>query len=577
MKKVLLSMAMLSLVTFGFSQINSTVGTVNPKAKPIKSIANMNRSINAPVATLTACPNDGTAGNPNFGVAIPDLTTMLYQPASIMSNYTGNEINKISVGIHTGDITGDLTLKIWTDTTNFGATAAYEQVVPYANLVDGWNDIILTTPFAVDGSALAFGYTVNSTAGLGAAYDNTALASDSLGSTIVSPTYAYRGMLIAGANQYLSFSIKAYVDDGSNFVDAEITNATIPNWNCDLGATEECTATIKNNGTAATGAFTLGYVLNTDAEVQINVPSIDPSASTTVNFNVDMSTAGQGYSVKMYTQLSGDEDHNNDTSNVATIHTIPNTVVDGQPYDVQFIGSPTYDFMGMNAEDVNADGSTWFPVDFTANGLVAHSGDMGLIYVYNSNNAADDYYYTNCLDLAANHYTLTFWTKVADDGATPPVAIPEKLDVKLGMGQDATAMSQTLVDLGELTNTDWVQTTVNFEVTAAGTYNIGFHAYSDADKFLLMVDDIHLEVDLNASASSVLENSFNIYPNPTTGLVNIENAENATVMVYNQVGALIETVSNTNQIDLSSFDNGVYIVKVIANNNTSVKRIVLTK
>ena len=79
------------------------------------------------------------------------------------------------------------------------------------------------------------------------------------------------------------------------------------------------------------------------------------------------------------------------------------------------------------------------------------------------------------------------------------------------------------------------------------------------------------------SIANHLVDGVHLFPNPTTGLVNIEHAENATIMVYNQVGALIETVSNTNQIDLSSFDNGIYIVKVIANNSANIKRIVLTK
>jgi len=86
----------------------------------------------------------------------------------------------------------------------------------------------------------------------------------------------------------------------------------------------------------------------------------------------------------------------------------------------------------------------------------------------------------------------------------------------------------------------------------------------------------------NVTFSSSVENNvatseINIYPNPTTGLLNVTNAENATINVYNTVGELVKTVSNTNTVDLSDVQNGTYIVKVITNNNIVVKNIVLAK
>jgi len=571
-------MAMLSIMSLGFSQITA-VGTVSNKASVKSALeAGSSRNLNAPVATLTHCPNDGAAGNATLGnYDLTDLTVISYFPASVMGNYSGNVINKIGIGVHPADLSGDLIVKIWTDTTDFGATTAYEQTIPVANLVDGWNDIVLTTPFAIDGSTLSFGYTCHAPAGSGVGYDNTAYAADSLGSTLTIPSYAYRSMLKAGADLYLSASVKAYVDDGANFVDAEITNLSIPNWNCDLSASETCTATVKNNGTAATGDFTLGYTVNTDPEVQVNITSIDPGMTANIDFNVDMSTDGSVFSIKAYTQLANDEVPGdpttpNDTLTEVTINTTPSIL----PMDVAF-DFTTYDFAGMNAEDVNNDDSKWVFANYTANGLAAHSGDYGLIYVFNGTNAADDYMYSNCIDLEAGHYTLTFWSKVGDNGATPPVAIPEKLSVKIGMGQEFSAMTQTITDLGEISNMEWEQTTVNFEITTTGIYNLGFYAYSDADMYLLMVDDIHLEVDIDASINDIKDNALNIYPNPTTGLVNIVNAKNATINVYNQVGALVMSVENTNNVDLSSFENGTYIVKVITKENTSVKKVVLTK
>ena len=73
---------------------------------------------------------------------------------------------------------------------------------------------------------------------------------------------------------------------------------------------------------------------------------------------------------------------------------------------------------------------------------------------------------------------------------------------------------------------------------------------------------------------------MSIYPNPTTGLVKVEGVEGAQVIVYNMLGAVVYNEANasaTTTIDLSSFNAGNYIVKVINNNEVSTQKIVLTK
>ncbi|MCF8371441.1 MAG: T9SS type A sorting domain-containing protein [Bacteroidales bacterium] len=78
----------------------------------------------------------------------------------------------------------------------------------------------------------------------------------------------------------------------------------------------------------------------------------------------------------------------------------------------------------------------------------------------------------------------------------------------------------------------------------------------------------------------LVENPVNIYPNPTTGILNVENVANSTIIVYNIVGeqvASIEQANNQARIDLNEFAEGTYIVKVITNNNVVSKKINLIK
>ncbi len=73
-------------------------------------------------------------------------------------------------------------------------------------------------------------------------------------------------------------------------------------------------------------------------------------------------------------------------------------------------------------------------------------------------------------------------------------------------------------------------------------------------------------------------NNINIYPNPTTGTLNISNAENADVVIYNMLGEVVLSVNNiTRIIDISELAEGTYIVKVVTENNVTTQKVNLLK
>ncbi|OFY82268.1 MAG: hypothetical protein A3F72_09565 [Bacteroidetes bacterium RIFCSPLOWO2_12_FULL_35_15] len=87
------------------------------------------------------------------------------------------------------------------------------------------------------------------------------------------------------------------------------------------------------------------------------------------------------------------------------------------------------------------------------------------------------------------------------------------------------------------------------------------------------------------SATGINENSVSdiiIYPNPTSGIITIESSSrigtNYEVLVFDAVGKLVVKEINASTIDLSSFENGIYIIKLTGENSGSiVKRISLIK
>jgi hypothetical protein len=81
----------------------------------------------------------------------------------------------------------------------------------------------------------------------------------------------------------------------------------------------------------------------------------------------------------------------------------------------------------------------------------------------------------------------------------------------------------------------------------------------------------------NDCSLSVAEQEINeivAFPNPTKGLVRFSGLEQATkIQVYSPLGQLVLEKSATNEIDLSSFARGIYLVKVFDRERISVMKV----
>ena len=71
------------------------------------------------------------------------------------------------------------------------------------------------------------------------------------------------------------------------------------------------------------------------------------------------------------------------------------------------------------------------------------------------------------------------------------------------------------------------------------------------------------------------ESAFNVYPNPTTGMVTVEGENINAIAIYTSAGQLVNIVRE-NRVDMSSFGAGVYFFNIIDNaNNTTIQRVVV--
>lgn len=121
-------------------------------------------------------------------------------------------------------------------------------------------------------------------------------------------------------------------------------------------------------------------------------------------------------------------------------------------------------------------------------------------------------------------------------------------------------------------------TGADFDPAAAGN---GVHTitydYTDANNCSasIMAD---ITVDECASIEENNVNNVSIYPNPANDVINLTfEADEAVVSIFSIQGQemSVNTVHSSEQIDTSGLVSGTYIVKVVANNNTYLQRLII--
>jgi hypothetical protein len=126
--------------------------------------------------------------------------------------------------------------------------------------------------------------------------------------------------------------------------------------------------------------------------------------------------------------------------------------------------------------------------------------------------------------------------------------------------------------------------TTTFTATATGNMNVAFEAIGLADNVntaVVFLDDITITKIGNIGIKTLVNNTdLSMYPNPTTGLLNITTtAAKATVEIFNIMGqnvATKEITNGANTIDISNLSNGVYSVQIMQNNTLTVGKVIKT-
>jgi hypothetical protein len=168
---------------------------------------------------------------------------------------------------------------------------------------------------------------------------------------------------------------------------------------------------------------------------------------------------------------------------------------------------------GWRVENTNGDSRAWETREYGGLGLTPQCAS----YRANPSLPANDWFFTPALSLSSGiQYTLGFHYKASASSN------PEKVNVWFGSSQASGSMTTKVFENGNVADTVFRQATSSFTVPASGTYYLGFHCYSDADRRRLLIDDIRVScvgADLEVQLQMIkpfLNPGQNAYPSDTT-------------------------------------------------------------
>ena len=110
--------------------------------------------------------------------------------------------------------------------------------------------------------------------------------------------------------------------------------------------------------------------------------------------------------------------------------------------------------------------------------------------------------------------------------------------------------------------------------------------YPKRNYTVIATDENNCEIDgevevIYNSIEDALNKSFDLYPNPTTGIlyINPRNIQDYTITIFDQFGRQVYYSKSYNslRISLGEFENGIYYASINTVNGQIIKKISLTK
>ncbi|MBN2680916.1 MAG: T9SS type A sorting domain-containing protein [Bacteroidales bacterium] len=398
-----------------------------------------------------------------------------------------------------------------------------------------------------------------------------------------------------------------------------------------LTASENISVSIMNMGLNAQTGFDVTYILNGGTPVTETFSgTLNPGETIDYNFTAteDFSAAGI-YEIEVYTSLTGDENSSNDgfTMDVVLMNTVPVKRVLHEQFTANWCvpcasANPIFDALitHNSADFISGNHANATVIKHQVFGDAYENADCQTRLDYYGDisgipdlkvEGANDYHPANYTQALFNDYKsivpyfdIQAQHSFAGDVITVDVTINPFYNLN-GTVRVAVIEGTTTGNVGTNGETEFFHvlmkylpdangTNANFVVgtpwTQSFSYDMNTTFYeetggTDLNVVVFIQDDVNKLVHnsaystLSVSSDNLInEKLVKIFPNPSNGLVNVSNAENTKISVYNLLGecVYISTIENSFQsIDLGNQAKGSYLIRLEGNDNAVTKIIVI--
>ena len=391
----------------------------------------------------------------------------------------------------------------------------------------------------------------------------------------------FRGIVGGGFQSDIAIDDIEIIEPAAN--ELSLANFVTPNASsCNGSATEFVTVEIENFGSRAQDTIPLAYRVNGSTTIRDTaffnlMPGMKFNHTFQTPFN--MSAAGT-YNLDAWIELPSDVDNLNDSviAYQVTTNSIQANFPDTITFDNFTTGTPGVFLNGWGNDPQNS--FDWFVNSGnTPSAQTGPSGDTSNItgngnYIYyeatNVPQGEQGSFFSGCLDLnATNRPELKFFYHMSG------IEMGElHLDISLNGFLIQDIIPAITGDQGSA----WIERIVDL-TPYKGNVRLIFRAIRGSGyRSDIAVDQVSLRdalpVGINEKES---EEVFTVFPNPVNSLLTINSSENVNIVVLNSLGAIVREerlAIGMNQIDASAWTKGVYFIRVLNGENSTVQKLI---
>lgn len=221
--------------------------------------------------------------------------------------------------------------------------------------------------------------------------------------------------------------------------------------------------------------------------------------------------------------------------------------------------------------DRDGDGNAWF--NAMENDLEAYDGIGAFVSASYINNVGaltpDNWLITPAIAIPAEGAHMS-WFVAAQDPSYPS----EYYQVMVSTGSNPSEFS-TIVFSETLVSGDWEQRDVNLAAYAGQNIYIAFVHMNTSDEYMMKIDNLNIEAGIGIEDNEA--NSFRVFPNPATNMINVEAQGFEQYQLVNMLGQNVMSsnlINGNAQINVSNLSNGVYYVRLINGNAVETIKVV---